>query len=607
MTRWLAAPLEPLSRMERRLLIWTSVIVAITRVYAAARSMWEWDEALFALAMRNYDITNHRPHPPGFPLFIGLAHIPRLVVGSDFRALQIVTVAAAIALFPLLFLLARELRFGFWTSYLAALLFVFFPNVWLFGGTAFSDVPALALTLAAAAMFARSVRERRAFVPAAVLLGMALSIRPQNIILAVAPALLGTAAMLRVSWKRAMAGVLAGLAVVTISYGAAALASESLSGYASAMQSQEDYVRRIDSAANTRRPPLSLLVPDFITRPMRGADRATALEALIIIGIIATIAGVNRGGGVTALLMFVPMMLFSWVMLDMAAVTRYTVTYVAGHALFAAHGAAWISRLAKRYSVHVQAVAIAILTAAYGSWAFPAIREVRRNEAPTAAVMEAVARYVPPNAPLYVHEGLAPFANYFLEEHGRSVLWFDASKSKPKPQAGAWMIVDSYVSSGDGKVFTREDGRTWQIARRRYYVTSVVPLAGEAHFGAGWYQEEPYGLRNLRWMGERAEIVLPPSAKRTLLSIDVAIPTPLIDKRPVVTVTVNGRPVGQFVCTRQYEQREWVVEAKPDGANVVALATSQVINPAREKLGPDTRDLGLQLRSYVWRSLGSRG
>src|SRR5205085_704678 len=107
----------------------------------------------------------------------------RLVVPSDFRALQVVTVAASIALFPLLFFLLRELRFAFSTSYLGALLFVFFPNVWLFGGTGFSDVPGLALALAATLMFVRARESDRAFLAAAILLGMALSIRPQNMLI----------------------------------------------------------------------------------------------------------------------------------------------------------------------------------------------------------------------------------------------------------------------------------------------------------------------------------------------------------------------------------------------------------------------------------------
>jgi hypothetical protein len=54
-------------RMTRaeRVTVWlTALAVAITRWPALSRTMWDWDEALFALALRDYDvrsITRTRP------------------------------------------------------------------------------------------------------------------------------------------------------------------------------------------------------------------------------------------------------------------------------------------------------------------------------------------------------------------------------------------------------------------------------------------------------------------------------------------------------------------------------------------------------------------
>ena len=56
--------------------------------------MWDWDEALFCLGMRSYDVTNHHPHPPGFPVFIATAKLLRLIIPSDFRALQVINLGA---------------------------------------------------------------------------------------------------------------------------------------------------------------------------------------------------------------------------------------------------------------------------------------------------------------------------------------------------------------------------------------------------------------------------------------------------------------------------------------------------------------------------------
>src|SRR4051812_18666541 len=116
---------------RERLIFWSvAVLCAATRFLAAARSMWDWDEALFSLGMRSYDVTMHHPHPPGFPVYIGLAKLVRLIAPSDFRALQAINLVAGVLAFPAIYLLARELKLRFETSIIAGALFAFFPNVW---------------------------------------------------------------------------------------------------------------------------------------------------------------------------------------------------------------------------------------------------------------------------------------------------------------------------------------------------------------------------------------------------------------------------------------------------------------------------------------------
>src|SRR5206468_3554500 len=111
-----------------------------------------WDEGLFCLALRDYSVVFHHPHPPGFPLFVGAAKLLRLVVRDDFHALRAVNFIASLFVFSALYALGRALSFSFRTSVIAALIFSFLPNVWYWGGTAFSDVFALVLFLFGAAL-----------------------------------------------------------------------------------------------------------------------------------------------------------------------------------------------------------------------------------------------------------------------------------------------------------------------------------------------------------------------------------------------------------------------------------------------------------------------
>src|SRR6059058_113373 len=130
----LTLPLSPLTARQRMAFGVVAIVCAATRFLAMAHSLWDWDEALFCLGMRSYDVTSHHPHPPGFPVYIALGRIAHLFTRSDFRALQAVNLVAAMLLFPAMFLLARELRLRFDVALIASTLLVFFPNVWFFGG-----------------------------------------------------------------------------------------------------------------------------------------------------------------------------------------------------------------------------------------------------------------------------------------------------------------------------------------------------------------------------------------------------------------------------------------------------------------------------------------
>ena len=60
----LKQPPVPLTGAER-LAAWVlTLVVAATRWPAVSLTLWDWDEALFALALRDYDVVGHHPHPP---------------------------------------------------------------------------------------------------------------------------------------------------------------------------------------------------------------------------------------------------------------------------------------------------------------------------------------------------------------------------------------------------------------------------------------------------------------------------------------------------------------------------------------------------------------
>src|ERR1700730_17083573 len=97
--RRLTAPPPPLSRGQTLLLGALCFVVAISRWYALSMSQLDWDESLFALGVRTYDVTAQHPHPPGYPLFILFAKIARLAIHDDFRSLPAVVAVSSFLFF----------------------------------------------------------------------------------------------------------------------------------------------------------------------------------------------------------------------------------------------------------------------------------------------------------------------------------------------------------------------------------------------------------------------------------------------------------------------------------------------------------------------------
>jgi hypothetical protein len=596
-----------LTRSQRLQILVTSLIVAATRLAAVARSLWDWDEAQFSSALRAYDVVWHHPHPPGFPLYIALGNLVRLVVPSDFRALQMIVVASAIALFPLLVWLGREARLPFTVAWGGALVTMFLPNVWVFGGTAFSDVPGLALVVAACAMLLRGCRDPRAYLLGALLLGMAAAMRPQALLIGAAPSLLATWCMLRRrSWKTVLGGMAIGAAVLIVSYAGAALASESVQGYLDSARALREYLRKVDSFLNPERPALNTLLGRFFVFAIPGPMRLVQGLAIAAgAGLLLALVRLRIGAMIIAA-MFVPFNVFGWLMLDIHSVSRYTVSFAALYAFLAVDGIYALASLpfAKnrdRVPAFTAGIAALALAAAFAAWTWPAITTQRTTISPPVQAMQFIERGVPRSATLYVHGSMGPYVWYFNPPH-RRVEWPETTPSQPFGPHDM-LVTEATTAAISGRNFTRARERLFSIARERYFEVSVVPASSVLSFGEGWYGEEAWGEAWWRWMGGRSVTLMPPIAGTARLTLAGEIPTELVPRRPVLEVRVNGQVVDRIVCTDRFFKKSWDVPALSDRPNELVLAIDKVINPAKEGINPDQRDLGLMLSRYGWEPL----
>ena len=103
----LERPPEPLTPRQWLILTGASLLAAVSRWFALARTPWDWDELLFMLSLDHFNVAQHRPHPPGFPLYILAAKVVRKLGFGNFHALQVVSFLGAIAIVPAMFFLCR--------------------------------------------------------------------------------------------------------------------------------------------------------------------------------------------------------------------------------------------------------------------------------------------------------------------------------------------------------------------------------------------------------------------------------------------------------------------------------------------------------------------
>lgn len=591
----------PLTRRQNITFVVTAIAVAATRFLSRMRSPWDWDEFLFQLGVREYDVAHHQPHPPGYPIFMALAKFVRLFVQTDFHALQIVVVASALLFFPAVFFFARELRFDFRTSLLGALIASFLPNVWYYGGTAFSDIPGIVSGLFASVLILRGCRDSRAYVAGALLLGLSAGIRPQNLMTAAVPALIATIIRIRVSWKSVVAGALAGAIAVIGCYAGAALASESVDAYVNIMHIQSKYVHDVDSWHNPTRQSLGEVARKVFLEPVGAPKLFMAIEILMLVSLLDS-AWRRRAAPLLALLSFLPFMIFTLFELSYEAIPRYSIGYLVAYALLAADGLGAIARLLPRRAegaVHV--VLVLIVAGECAVWTWPAISLMRRTLSPPANAIRYIRQHAKPHeSTIFVHNGMGPAATHDLLDY--EPIGFDHDEEIPDAgfKTPAFIFTPAVDVSDGGEIFSLPHKHLWDIVRRRNFEVQVVPAFRRVRFGAGWYGIEGEGLTTWRWMGREAFVSLPPIQGRGRFAIHFMVPMDIEPKPPTLEVRINGALVEQSVIAKEENWRAWIVQSLPDRKNEVRITMSAAPVPAELKKGEDPRALGLELRDFSW-------
>lgn len=595
---------EPLTSRQRTIVIALIVVVALTRLLAVSHSMWDWDEALFALALHHYDVAQHHPHPPGFPLFFAMAKLARTVIHDDFHALRAVSTLASLFLFPAMFALARSLRFRFRTCLIAALLLSFLPNVWYWGGTGFTDELALVTGLSGMAFLLRDDRKRWTYIAGCILFAATMLVRAQNVLMAWP--------WIVASWRRlrarrggdVIAGTLLIIVLVLTGYGIAAKLT-GIDDFILTTKLHQHYVANVDGALNPTRTPMRFLLRDFLFDPFESRAASTVMFFFTLLAFLRP-----RRAHLDAVLTFEPSFLLTWFLLSPTGISRLSLAYVAANVLLAADGmdvaATFIASRVRslpreRLATALQALIAAVVIGRYFVWVWPGLREVRTTDSPPVQAMLWIRQNVPPGAKVYRSAGLLSFADYYLPEYKVVEAADDFDPSKVPAEANAVYVADHLDSWSQAINFRRPRWRLWALFNRRYFEVSVLPIGRWIKFGAGWYgDEQGDNGDHWRWMGHEGHLLLGPLGHRARLGFTATFPLDA-EPAPSVTVMLDGNVVDRFVPKSADVERTYDVQSRGGTPDELVLSVDHAVNPSRTHPGGDPRELGMQLHRIVWK------
>ena len=161
-----------------------AAVAILIRVPFAARRLWDHDSIQFALGVERYDLSAHHPHPPGYPLYIGILKLLRLAGVEPLEGMVALAVLSGGLGAAVILRLATRLSGGrLGVGLLAAALFATNPLLWFYGELPLLYAVEGGLTVAIAAAVLRMGEGRAAFYGAVALFALVGGLRQSTMVL----------------------------------------------------------------------------------------------------------------------------------------------------------------------------------------------------------------------------------------------------------------------------------------------------------------------------------------------------------------------------------------------------------------------------------------
>jgi hypothetical protein len=487
------------------------LFVLAVHCWSIPRTIWEYDECLYAAAIEKFEPLLHHPPPPGSPVYIAFAKIIALFTPDTLTAMIATSVLALGAGF-LGFVLAFGALTDRRTGLLAALLLYTSSAVLVSGVLPQADSGALALL-----GFAIWACARNRAVLCGVLCALCIGWRLQ-LSIAVVPMLLATVVMMR-TWRERFVAVAAFGVTCLLWFVPLVIATGGPMSFWRWMSRQAAYFAAHDADLSRSGQSAVQIGLRFIAHPWGPKWLSLPLLAFALLGIRLDPRLLPLACGSLAYLAF------ALATMDPADAVRYAIPSLPLVALLAVYGVRWLqpplsyateprSNIQKRWLRPPHSILIFLYAIGSIYYTFPVLRARATSPSPPAAAARWIAANVPRDAIVLYDLPLGPHAEYLLRG------WKSMRLAHYAGDAPAVIFADGERDDARGVTFRWPDTDAYRkLTRQHYGAVSVIPLLASERFRVveGVFPpERTRDGRSWRWIGARGVIELPRAGRARL-------------------------------------------------------------------------------------------
>ena len=573
-------------------------LLLAVRLLTLPRSLWELDEMLFAGALLRFDPLQHWPHPPGYPLLVGLGKAMQLVTGDAFQSLAALSLLGSLVGYLALCFAFRRLLDGRpranVVAVAAALLFHLSPAMLVHAPLALSDSPALmflSLALAAAVRLHQAPGAAAAWGLGASA-SAAIGCRPQ-LALAIVPML--AAALWRCERRRA-GQALAAFTLVSLAWlTPLVVATGGPRGFLAYQLGQASYVAGHDAGLSRGAAGATQLLARFVAHPWGPKWISGPLLLCAAWGAI-DLWRRRRKEALPLAALAGAQLVFCLAIMDPADAARYALPWMLAVAFaFASGAAALTERWPSAAARWAPALAVAAAVSAGAAHAWPVLAARFAGPSPPALAAAWAAANVPPGATILATPEVNAHARYLLRAY--DVAPVDGGYDRAAGQAERPLFVFAEGASPHPRAvhFSWPDSEAYRrLTRNHYRVVSLTPIEPgfvQAVRGVWGWEPGPLDAR-WRWLARRATLRIFPRGA-TAVALTLALPERAEIESNRVTLLAGGAELGSVELRRGGEGR-FEIPVTRRGPLLLLLRSDRWYVPADS---PDRRELAVQLRA----------